>query len=1238
MISRRMLRRVPALALSLLLLAPGCAVGQRTDVIRGRVADGSGRAVSGADVVATRAYDLQTFDTTTDAAGRYQLTITHGRQDYLLFVSKPGFKPFQKRVRPVSGDSIIQGDAMLVPAPPPQLNAMRSQAVPNRPPRRDYSMNGGPGSDQMNNGGVRAGLTPDQMGDLNAIAQLMPGMASGTMFGLPADGNGTLLDGLSFQGGTLPRDASVHTQIASSAYDASRGGFSGVQVTTTLDGGSVMSQRMAHVTLDAPVLQYNDPVAERLGGRFVQTSVGGGASGATAFEHVFYNVAGQYTRRLGTTSDLLTADPRLAYAAGLAPDSARRLIAAAEAAGIPVGPPGFSTDQVTDNVVFLGRFDTPKSMNDPGSKNLWSLLLYGNVSHRQALGVGATTAPSVGHDANSAILTARLVRSVYFGPHDSWLNETRSGFTSNTSRTSPWIAAPAAVVMVASSFADGSGAVSSVALGGAGNDGSRNRSWTWETTNTTQWYSRGHAGTIKLYVDSRLDGYNWWSPGTDLGAFTYGSVADLAANQPASYTRTVQSPAIAGNAWSGVLALGDLWRSSATFELEGGLRLEENRYFSPPPANSKVASALGISNDAVPNTLHLSPRLGFTWAIARGQTTNQAAVYSNGTGAFYQGPYGVLRGGVGEWRSALAPTLLSGAEAATGLAGASRTVSCIGAATPTPDWSAYAASQASVPSQCLDGSSGVFSDAAPNVRLFDPSYTAGRSWRANLIWESRVPGFRYRLDGTYALNLNQPGTYNLNFVNVPSLSLADEGNRPVYVPVSSIVPATGGVSPVDARVTPMFGTVSASRSDLRGTARQFTVQITPDFAFSAFDEKNPPFWQALWRRMYVSAAYTYADVRSDARGFDGATAGDPTALSWASGTFTPRHQIQLQFGILGPKGISLGAYAVVASGLPYTPMVGSDINGDGYANDQAYVFNPATAPLAIASQLRSLLAQAPGAARACLERQVGSVAGRNSCAGPWSTALNLRLSFPNRIPLWAGRWADIGVNLANPLGGLDQLLHGADNLRGWGTNASPDRTLYYVRGFDPATRSFTYEVNPRFGSTRASQNTIRAPFRLTVDLSLYLGRPYQLLMLDRSMALVRRLRNDPKGAVDTLRVRFAANLPDMYNWVIGRADSLLLSPEQLDSLSAAAVPYRKSVDSLVTQLALYVAALPEDFNTQVVVKEQNRMLQMAWNAARDQRVPIARILSPQQYKALPPYITSILNAVGDVKTRYIMIF
>jgi Carboxypeptidase regulatory-like domain len=1233
-------RLAAAALLALGLCLPRAARAQRTDVIRGRVTDDSGRVAAGADVVATRAYDLQNFTTTTDSAGRFQLVIANGRQDYLLFVSKAGFRPYQKRVQPAPGDSVITADVVLHPAPPQQLRAVQSRAASTKPSRVENAMQSPPGADAIMRGGVTASFTPDQMGDLSAMGDLMPGMINGSMFGLGAGQNGTLLDGMSFQGGALPRDADVTTTIATSAYDPSIGGFSGTVTSATLSPASIMNEITAHTWFDAPALEYNDPVAARLGDRFAQTSVSAGATGATGFEKLFYNLSGQYSRRLASTTDLLDADPTVLYAAGVSPDSAARAVAAARAAGIPVAPLSFPTDQVTDNGIFLGRIDFPKSQYDPGARNEWSLLLYGDVTRRQSFGFGPTSTPSLGNEGNSGIFNVQLVRSAYFGPLDSWLDETRSAITVNRNSTSPYVAGPGGSVRIASTLPDGTGGVSSLSLGGAGNSGSHDRSWTWETLNTTQWFVHGTSNRLKLYADSRFDGYDHWAPGADLGSFYYNSLAGLAANQPASYTRTLMSPAIRGTAWSGVLALGDYWKKSPTFQLEGGLRLETNRYLSAPAGNPAVVQAFGLRNDAVPNTLHLSPRLGFTWVVGHGQTVNSIGMIGNGVGSFYQGPYGVLRGGVGEWRGAMTPTLLEPAQGATGLPGASRTLTCIGSATPVPDWLGYAANPAAIPTQCADGSAGAFSDAAPNVQLVDPSYSASRSWRANLVWESRGFGFRYKVDGTYALNLDQPGTFDLNFVDTPRFTLASEDGRPVYVPAASIVPTTGLVSPVDARATSAFGRVAAMRSDLRGTARQITFQLTPDFDFAAFGSKaDKSFWQRFWGRGYISASYTYSDVRASARGFDGATAGNPTLVDWAPSGTSARHSFLLQFGIRAWKNVSIGAFATVRSGLPYTPMVASDINGDGYANDRAFVFDPAAATdPALASQMRSLLAAAPSGARRCLERQLGQIAGRNSCTGPWTTALNLRLDLPIRVPLWAGRSASMGVNLANPLGGLDQLLHGANHLHGWGTRPMPDPMLYYVRGFDPATQAFVYDVNPRFGSTRASQNTVRAPFRLTLDVRFFLGRPFQEQMLDRSMALVKRLRSDPQAAEDTLAVRFHFSLPDIYTWVLARKDSLLLSPPQLDSLAAAAVPYRATIDSLIKTLADYIIALPPTFDGKAVLKEQDRIIQAGWNLGRDQKVPIARILSPQQYRALPGYITSVLDVKGDVHIRYMAIF
>src|SRR5207244_10274614 len=100
--------------------------------------------------------------------------------------------------------------------------------------------------------------------------------------------------------------------------------------------------------------------------------------------------------------------------------------------------------------------------------------------------------------------------------------------------------------------------------------------------------------------------------------------------------------------------------------------------------------------------------------------------------------------------------------------------------------------------------------------------------------------------------------------------------------------------------------------------------------------------------------------------------------------------------------------------------------GDGLANDRAFIYDDATAPdQTLATGMRSLLASASPNVRECLTRQARHAAGRNSCEGPWTAQLNtgLRLG-PDLLPFHTRRM-DVTINLTNPLGGLDQLLHGS---------------------------------------------------------------------------------------------------------------------------------------------------------------------------------------------------------------------
>ena len=73
---------------------------------------------------------------------------------------------------------------------------------------------------------------------------------------------------MAFAGADIPRDANTRVRVSASAYDPSRGWFSGANTNVELAPGNLFGGRRSHVTLDAPTLQYTDPVSARLGQRF----------------------------------------------------------------------------------------------------------------------------------------------------------------------------------------------------------------------------------------------------------------------------------------------------------------------------------------------------------------------------------------------------------------------------------------------------------------------------------------------------------------------------------------------------------------------------------------------------------------------------------------------------------------------------------------------------------------------------------------------------------------------------------------------------------------------------------------------------------------------------------------------------------------------------------------------------------------------------------------------------------
>src|SRR5262245_27965 len=247
----------------------------RRDVIRGRVTTDSGKVIVGAQVAATMAPDRMTQFGTSDSTGRFEIVFEKGTGDYLVHISSVGRDAFRKRLtRATPTDSVFTVDASLKLSVQ-QLAPVTVQAQRTRVPRETGTgfPNSIGGKEDLGGAGVNASVAPDQRGNLEAMASAIPGVSAvagggASVLGLAPSQNGATLNGLAFDGASVPRGARTQSMISSSTYDASRGGFSGVQTQVSLAPGDINLSRRSFLTLDLPAVQATEGVATRTGSEF----------------------------------------------------------------------------------------------------------------------------------------------------------------------------------------------------------------------------------------------------------------------------------------------------------------------------------------------------------------------------------------------------------------------------------------------------------------------------------------------------------------------------------------------------------------------------------------------------------------------------------------------------------------------------------------------------------------------------------------------------------------------------------------------------------------------------------------------------------------------------------------------------------------------------------------------------------------------------------------------------------
>ena len=1173
-----------------------------TDVIRGRVTNDSSKVVVGASVFVTRGPDRAFKQTTTDSAGRYSVAFENGTGDYLVAVSFVGLKSVRRRVQRQTSERELVADFVLA-TDVSTLAAVKVTA--SKPERASTSV----GPTQLETGaserwadGVTGQVAPSQIGNLAAIAGNSPGVTIGvngpSILGSGSESNLVTLNGMALPGGTLPRAARVDTRVTGATFDPVRGGFSGANTDVRLGAGSRnYQQREAFLTLDAPSLQYTDVIGQSLGARYGSFRGSAGANGYLVPRVATYNVAVELSRSTSDPATLFTGDARALQSAGVSRDSVSRLQDVALGVGLPTAGFGIPTARERSGVTWLGRLDDIRD-----SLNQHQVTTYLSFARDGARGFAPLSATSSGGASTDRAFGAQLQLSNFLGEGRRVLNQTKVGFSQTRNAGDPYLGLPEVSVLVRSTGGTGDGIVPLTLGGNSTFEHTESRS-TIEASNLTVWNARGRRHTFKAFGWARVDALSE-SGGADLlGRYSFNSISDLAAGRPASFSRTLAQPSSDGTVWNVAGAMAHQWNPTKRMSLIYGARLEGNGFASSPAPNAQLESTLGVRTGLAPASVHLSPRVGFSYSYSKAKE-NGNGMSINQSGTFYRTTSGVVRGGIGEFRDLLRPDVLADASSRTGLAGSTQSLFCTGTAVPTPDWSRFLQDPAAIPRACVDGS-GVLTDNAPPATLIARDYQVPRSWRASLDWYTNFSWLQLKWNNLASWDLSQASVRDVNFAGVQRFALAQEGGRPVYVSSAGIDPLTGAVSATESRRSAAFGRVGVRGSELRGYGGQTTVTLAPD-----------PFRRhRLPGGVYGAISYTLQRSQRQYLGFDGSTAGDPGAKEWAPSMNDARQIVSLQSAFTVPRFGTVTLFARAQSGLPFTPQVQGDINGDGRSGDRAFIPSSSLpADAALAAQLLALKANGSPTAQMCLSAYDGRIVPRNGCRGPWTATMNMQF-----LPAMPKALERIRANLyfENVLAGIDQALHGSAGLRGWGGSASPDPVLLVPRAFDATSKAFRYDANARFAETRPSRSTLRFPFRVTLDIQLRLSTDYELQQLRRALEPVKMAKGWEPRSVDSLTALYLNETSNIHTAMLAESDSLFLEPDQIAALRKAEGVFSDRVRRIYGDLGQYLAQFAGGSATKAALDSASKAKKAYWAAFWEQPEIAAALVTPTQRDLMP---------------------
>lgn len=500
-------------------------------------------------------------------------------------------------------------------------------------------------------------------------------------------------------------------------------------------------------------------------------------------------------------------------------------------------------------------------------------------------------------------------------------------------------------------------------------------------------------------------------------------------------------------------------------KLSAGLRYDVALFFTAPAYNALLEKELGYRNDVKPKDLNnIQPRFNFNWDVGGNQKDIVAGGFGFFAGQMVTRPY--------------IYAMIDNGIRFTGIDIRGREGFIIDPRTndfllkngqrvpmPRPDYNAYNKDYNAIPGAGYTNAE-LFGagNQAQVVRFVDKNLELPNSFKAHLSFHHYfTPWLRAGVMGYYINTKNMLTMENVNINPQVQFRLEGEGGREVYTPLNKMRSnqADFNAAKRSTQFTEALMYTNGYSTDSRGVVLDAAIRLPKEGS--------------------VNVSYTRAKARGaenfrneDDQRFLGTTYFDN--YRFINSSYSPNDFRQkIIFNVSSPKvaGFSIGAYLTMVEAGRFSAIISPSGNIDvmgtnirDFNGHTAFIFNPDD-PKTLEYQgqkfvddLKFVLANAGPGAQKYLRENMGRYAEPYGGLMGWRSTLNARIT--NDIPIYKNQRLQLNFDVFNLINLIDKDKGGFWNY--------PFQNLYKINSFDPARKSYRYEIDKNFGQRRKEGN------------------------------------------------------------------------------------------------------------------------------------------------------------------------